>query len=175
MEKYIKLEGDYKAIVHSPSPLIPPIFGSDLNTCSEWNKAMEKVTGWSKDNVMGIMLVGEVFGDCCKLNDQDVMTKLMIILHNAIAGVQDTNTFSFVFFDRNGQSVQALLSAHKRVDMDGQIIGTFCFLQIPTPDLQQAIELERQQELESESMQQLAYVCEELRYPYFKFGRNRIN
>lgn len=171
--KYIKFEGDYKTIIHSPNPLIPPIFGSDLNTCCfEWNYAMEKVTGWSRDSVMGMLLVGEVFGYCCKLKDQDAMTKLMIILHNAIAG-HDTNSFPFLFFDRNGQSVQALLSAHKRVNMNGQITGTFCFLQIPSPDLQkalelerqQALELERQQALELESMQKLTYTCEELKCP----------
>ncbi|KAK1387486.1 Phytochrome [Heracleum sosnowskyi] len=165
MEKYIKLEGDYKAIIHSPNPLTPPIFGSDLNTCCfEWNYAMEKVTGWSRNRVMGLLLVGEVFGNCCKLKDQDTMTRLMIILHNAIAG-QDTNAFPFLFFDRNGQSVQALLSAHKRVNIKGLIIGAFCFLQIPSPDFQQDLELERQQALGLESMQKLSYICEELKCP----------
>ncbi|KAL8097369.1 phytochrome B-like [Apium graveolens] len=163
LEKYIKLEGDYKAIIHSPNPLIPPIFGSDVNTyCFEWNNAMEKVTGWSRDTVMGKLLVGEVFGNYCKLKDQDAMTYLMIILHKAIAG-QDTNASPFLFFHRNGESVQALLSAQKRVNINGQITGTFCFLQIPSPDLQQVLELERQQALELESMQQLTYICEELK------------
>ena len=171
--EFIKLEGDYQAIMHSPNPLIPAIFGSDLNTsCSEWNKAMEKMTGWSRDIVMGKMLVGEVFGNCCKLKDEDAMTNLMIMILNAIEG-QNTDTIPFVFFDRNGEIVQAVISAHTRVNMNGEIIGTFCFLQIPSPDMKQALELEKQQDLELErkqaleleSMQKLSYICEELKNP----------
>jgi phytochrome B len=41
MDKYVLIQGDYKAIVHSPNPSIPPIFASDENTCClEWNTAM---------------------------------------------------------------------------------------------------------------------------------------
>ncbi|KAL0457501.1 UNVERIFIED_CONTAM: Phytochrome B [Sesamum latifolium] len=59
MDKFIHIQGDYKAIVHSPNPLIPPIFASDENTyCSEWNTAMEKLTGWSRGDIIGKMLVG---------------------------------------------------------------------------------------------------------------------
>lgn len=61
MDKFIHIQGDYKAIVHSPNPLIPPIFASDDNTCcSEWNTAIQNLTGWSKQEVLGKMLVGEV-------------------------------------------------------------------------------------------------------------------
>lgn len=61
MDKFVSIQGDYKAIVHSPNPLIPPIFASDDNTCcSEWNTAMEKLTGWSREDIIGKMLVGEV-------------------------------------------------------------------------------------------------------------------
>uniref|UniRef100_A0A7N0TU09 Phytochrome n=1 Tax=Kalanchoe fedtschenkoi TaxID=63787 RepID=A0A7N0TU09_KALFE len=70
MDKFINIQGDYKAIVHSPNPLIPPIFASDDNTyCSEWNTATEKLTGWSRESVIGKMLVGEVFGGCCQLKE----------------------------------------------------------------------------------------------------------
>ncbi|KAI9127145.1 hypothetical protein K1719_001704 [Acacia pycnantha] len=65
LDKFIKLEGDYKAIIQSPNPLIPPIFASDENACcSEWNTAMERLTGWKRDEVIGKMLPGEIFGDC---------------------------------------------------------------------------------------------------------------
>lgn len=166
MDKFIHIQGDYKAIVHSPNPLIPPIFASDENTCcSEWNTAMEKLTGWARGEIIGKMLVGEIFGSCCRLKGPDAMTKVMIVLHNAIAG-QDTDKFPFSFFDRNGKYVQALLTANKRVNMAGQIIGAFCFLQIPSPELQQALKVQRQQERKCFTrMKELVYICQAIKNP----------
>uniref|UniRef100_A0A7N2N9K9 Phytochrome n=1 Tax=Quercus lobata TaxID=97700 RepID=A0A7N2N9K9_QUELO len=134
MDKFINIQGDYKAIVHSPNPLIPPIFASDDNTC-------------------------------CQLMGQDDLSKFMIVLHNAIGG-QDTDKFPFSFFDQNGRYVQALLTANKRVNMDGQVIGAFCFLQIATPELQQAPKVQRQQEKKCFArMTELAYICQEVKTP----------
>lgn len=166
MDKFIHIQGDYKAIVHSPNPLIPPIFASDENTCcSEWNTAMEKLTGWSKRDVLGKMLVGEIFGSCCRLKGPDAMTTFMIVLHNAIGG-QDTDQFPFSFFNKSGKYVQALLTANKRLNMDGQIIGAFCFMQIASPELQQALRVQKQQEKKCFSkMKELAYICQEIKNP----------
>ncbi|BBG93067.1 phytochrome B [Prunus dulcis] len=157
MDKFIKIQGDYKAIVHSPNPLIPPIFASDDNTCcSEWNTAMAKLTGWSHGEILGKMLVGEVFGSCCRLKGPDAMTEFMIVLHNAIGGL-DTDKFPFSFFDRNGKYVQALLTANKRVNAEGQIASS---------ELQQALKVQRQQENECFSrMKELAYICQEIKNP----------
>lgn len=166
MDKFINIQGDYKAIIHSPNPLIPPIFVSDENThCLEWNTAMEKLTGWSREEIMGKMLVGEVFGSCCRLKGPDALTKFMIVLHNAIGG-QDKDKFPFSFFDRNGIFVEALLTANKRVNMDGKIVGAFCFLQIASPELHQALKVQRQQERNRFSrMKELAYICQEVKSP----------
>ncbi|KAI8009633.1 Phytochrome B [Camellia lanceoleosa] len=166
MDKFIHIQGDYKAIIHSPNPLIPPIFASDENTCcSEWNTAMEKLTGWTRGDIIGKMLVGEIFGGFCRLKGPDAKTKFMIVLHNAIGG-QETDKFPFAFFDRNGKYVQALLTANKRVNMNGQIIGAFCFLQIPSPELQQALKVQRQQEKKCfVRMKELAYICQEIKNP----------
>ncbi|KAG8372872.1 hypothetical protein BUALT_Bualt12G0112300 [Buddleja alternifolia] len=166
MDKFIHIQGDYKAIVHSPNPLIPPIFAIDENTCcSEWNTAMEKLSGWTKGELIGKMLVGEIFGSCCRLKGPDAMTKLMIVLHNAVGG-QDTDKFPFSFFDRSGKYVQALLTANKRTNMEGEIIGAFCFLQIASPELQQALRVQRQQENKCVSkMKELAYICQEMKNP----------
>ncbi|KAL7220827.1 hypothetical protein ACSBR2_013676 [Camellia fascicularis] len=166
MDKFIHIQGDYKAIIHSPNPLIPPIFASDENTCcSEWNTAMEKLTGWTRGDIIGKMLVGEIFGSCCRLKGPDAKTKFMIVLHNAIGG-QETDKFPFAFFDRNGKYVQALLTANKRVNMSGRIIGAFCFLQIPSPELQQALKVQRQQEKKCfVRMKELAYICQEIKNP----------
>nr|WFD60896.1 phytochrome B [Brandisia swinglei] len=163
MDKFIHIQGDYKAIVHSPNPWIPPIFASDENTCcSEWNTAMENLTGWSRGEVMGKMLVGEIFGSCCRLKGPDVMTKFLIVLHNAIEG-QDTHKFPFSFIDKSGRYVQALLTANKRVNMDGQIIGAFCFLQITSPELQQAVRVQGNKCISK--MKELAYICQEIKNP----------
>lgn len=166
MDKFVHIQGDYKAIVHSPNPLIPPIFASDENTCcSEWNTAMEKLTGWSRGEIMGKMLVGEIFGSFCRLKGPDAMTKFMIVLHNAIGG-QDTDKFPFSFVDKSGKYVQALLTANKRMNMDGQIIGAFCFMQIASPELQQTLTVQKQQEKRTISkMKELAYICQEIKNP----------
>lgn len=166
MDKFINIQGDYKAIVHSPNPLIPPIFASDENTCcSEWNRAMEKLTGLGRGDVIGKVLVGDVFGSCCRLKGPDALTKFMIILHSAIGG-QETDKYPFSFFDQSGKFVQALLTAHKRVNMEGQVIGAFCFLQIASPELQQALEVQRQHESKSYGrMKELAYMCQEIKKP----------
>ncbi|PHT51485.1 Phytochrome B [Capsicum baccatum] len=122
MDKFIHIQGDYKAIVHSPNPLIPPIFASDENTCcSEWNTAMENLTGWSRGEIVGKILVGEIFGSFCRLKGPDAMTKFMIVLHNAIGA---------------------------------------------SPELQQALRVQRQQEKKCYSqMKELAYICQEIKSP----------
>lgn len=166
MDKFINIQGDYKAIVHSPNPLIPPIFGSDENACcTEWNTAMGKLTGWSREDVIGKMLVGEIFGVCCRLKGQDALTKFMILLHSAIGG-QDAEKFPFSFYDRHGRFVQVLLTVNKRTNVNGLIIGAFCFLQIASPELQQALEVQRQQEKRCfERMKELSYICHEIKNP----------
>ncbi|KAF1890643.1 hypothetical protein Lal_00013238, partial [Lupinus albus] len=166
MDKFVNIQGDYKAIIHSPNPLIPPIFASDDNICClEWNTAMENLTGCGRADVIGKMLVGEVFGSCCQLKGPDAMTKFMIVLHNALGG-QDTDKFPFSFLDRHGKYVHAFLTANKRVNMDGQIIGAFCFLQIVNPELQQALKVQKQQEKNCFArMKELAYICQEVKNP----------
>ncbi|CAN8324744.1 unnamed protein product [Cochlearia groenlandica] len=166
MDKFINIQGDYKAIIHSPNPLIPPIFAADENTCClEWNTAMEKLTGWPRSEMIGKLLVREVFGSCCRLTGPDALTKFMIVLHNAIGG-QETDKFPFPFFDRGGKFIQALLTLNKRVGPDGQVIGAFCFLQIPSPELQKALEIQWKQESGCSSKgKELAYILQAIKNP----------
>lgn len=105
MDQYTRIQGDYTTIVQARNSLIPPIFGSDeLGFCSEWNPAMEQLTGLWKGEVMGKMLTGDIFGPggLCRLRngDGDGMTKFMIVLNNAMDG-QDTDKFPFAFVDRH--------------------------------------------------------------------------
>ncbi|XP_077227181.1 phytochrome B-like [Tasmannia lanceolata] len=166
MDKFIRLQGDYKAIIHSPNPLIPPIFASDQNTCcSEWNAAMEKLTGWTRVEVIGKMLLGEIFGGLCQLKGQDALTKFMILLHSTIGG-KETEKFPFGFFDRKGNYIEVLLTANKRTDMGGHVVGCFCFLQSVTPELQETLEVQRQEESKCiDRLKELTYIRQEMRNP----------
>lgn len=129
MDKFIRMEGDYNAIIQSLNPLIPPLFASDENACcSEWNAAMEKLTGYMKNEVFGKVLPGEVFGGLCRLKDENTLTKFMILLYRAING-HDTSDLSFGFFGKDGNFIEVHLIASKRVGEGGKIVGCFCFLQ----------------------------------------------
>lgn len=171
MDKFIQIQGDYKAIIQNPSALIPPIFASDENTCcSEWNTAMERLTGWPRGDMIGKTLVGEIFGSFCRLKGPDSLTKFMIILHNAIGG-QDTDRHPFSFFDKDGKHLQVLITANKRVNMAGDIIGAFCFLQIASPELQQLFKVQIQQERKCYTrMKELVYICHQIKNPLHGIG-----
>lgn len=151
MDKFVRLQGDYKSIIQSLNPLIPPIFASDENACcSEWNAAMENLTGWTKEEVIGKTIPGEVFGGYCRLKGQDALTKFMILLYQAIGG-RDVEKFPFGFFDRRGNFVEVFLTASKRTDACGNVIGCFCFLQVLEP------------EVGSPKLKELAYINREMK------------
>ncbi|KDP21198.1 hypothetical protein JCGZ_21669 [Jatropha curcas] len=166
MDKFLRLQGDYKTIIESLSPLIPPIFASDENACCcEWNAAMEKLTGTTRQEVIGKMLPAEIFGGLCRLKDQDTLTKFMILLYRGISG-QDTEKFPFGFFNGQGKFVEVFLTVNKRTGPDGSIIGCFCFLQTVEPDLQLALDGHTQEEQVSFlKLKELAYIQQEMKNP----------
>ena len=173
MDKYTRIQGDYKAIVQNPNALIPPIFGVDESGyCCEWNAAMTKLSGWKREEVMGKMLIGEVFGTehsssscCCRLRGQDFMTKFTIVLNTAMA-VGDSHDIPFGFFDRNNKYVDVTLIVHKRTDGVGVTTGVFCFIQAASPELQQALQVQKQcTRLALERLKEVAYMKQEMRNP----------
>ena len=175
MDKFTRIQGDYKAIVQNPNALIPPIFGVDESGyCCEWNAAMTKLSGWKREEVMGKMLIGEVFGTehsssscCCRLRGQDFMTKFTIVLNTAMA-VGDSHDIPFGFFDRNNKYVDAILSVHKRTHGDGVGVttGVFCFLHTASPELQQALQVQKQSaRIALERLKEVAYMKQEMRNP----------
>lgn len=171
MDKFTRLQGDYRAIVQNPNPLIPPIFGTDeYGYCSEWNPAMEKLTGWKREEVIDKMLVGDVFGIhrmSCQLKGQDGLTKLRIVLNSAMAG-KDTEKVPFSFFDRHGKNIETLFSANKRTDAEGIITGVFCFLHVTSTELQQALQVQRMAEQAAmDRLKELAYIRQEIRNPLY--------
>ncbi|KAL8045658.1 hypothetical protein ABFX02_08G129200 [Erythranthe guttata] len=160
MDKFIRLQGDYKAIIQSVNPLIPPIFASDENACcSEWNAVMENLTGWTKNEVIGKMLPGEIFGSFCKLKGEDVRTKFMILLYRAIGG-HDTEKLPFGFFNRKGEFVEVYLTATKRQNESGNVIGCLCFLQTVVIN-----EKETKNKNPLSKLKELAYIRQEMRNP----------
>ncbi|XP_057465523.1 phytochrome E-like isoform X1 [Actinidia eriantha] len=164
MDKFNRLQGDYKDIVQSLNVLIPPIFASDENACcSEWNAAMEKLTGWMRHDIIGKLLPGEIFGDFCKLKGQDTLTKFMILLYRVISG-HDSEKVPFGFFDRKGKYVEVLLVANKRIDEDGKIIGCFCFLQTVVSDMQDFGNKQEHGDSLSK-FKELAYIRQEMKNP----------
>nr|AGT50253.1 phytochrome A1 [Ipomoea batatas]GMD40694.1 phytochrome A [Ipomoea batatas] len=169
MDKFTRIEGDYRAIIQNPNPLIPPIFGTDeFGWCSEWNSAMTNLSGWCRDEVMDKMLLGEVFGTqkaCCRLKNQEAFVNLGVVLNNAITGQVSEKT-RFGFFARNGKYVECLLSVSKRLDREGAVTGLFCFLQLASQELQQALHFQKLSEQTAmKRLKVLAYIRRQVKNP----------
>ncbi|TVU12532.1 hypothetical protein EJB05_46183 [Eragrostis curvula] len=149
MDKFTRVEGDYKAIVHNPNPLIPPIFGVDqFGWCSEWNAAMTKLTGWHRDEVIDKMLLGKVFDSSnasCLLKNKNAFVRLCIVINSALAG-EEAEKAPFGFFDRNGKYIESLLSVNRKENEDGAIAGVFCFIHVPSDELQHALHVQQASE-----------------------------
>nr|8F5Z_A Chain A, Phytochrome A [Arabidopsis thaliana]8F5Z_B Chain B, Phytochrome A [Arabidopsis thaliana] len=169
MDKFTRIEGDYKAIIQNPNPLIPPIFGTDeFGWCTEWNPAMSKLTGLKREEVIDKMLLGEVFGtqkSCCRLKNQEAFVNLGIVLNNAVTS-QDPEKVSFAFFTRGGKYVECLLCVSKKLDREGVVTGVFCFLQLASHELQQALHVQRLAERTAvKRLKALAYIKRQIRNP----------
>nr|AAO86645.1 PHYA4 photoreceptor [Stellaria longipes] len=169
MDKFTRIEGDYKAIIQSPNPLIPPIFGTDeFGWCSEWNPAMAKLTGWSREEVIDKMLLGEVFGthkSCCRLKNQEAFVNFGIILNGAMSG-QNTDKLPIEFFTRFGKYIECLLCVNKKLDGDGAVTGVFCFLQLASHDLQHALHIQRlAEQAATKRAKALAYMKRQIKNP----------
>ncbi|TQE06472.1 hypothetical protein C1H46_007971 [Malus baccata] len=169
MDRFTRIEGDYKAIVQNPNPLIPPIFGADeFGWCSEWNSAMTKLTGWKREEVMDKMLLGEVFGihmACCPLKSQESFVNLGVVLNHAMTG-QVSEKVPFGFCARNGKYIECLLCVSKKLDSEGSVTGVFCFLQLASPELQQALHIQRLSEQTAvKRSKELSYIRRQIRNP----------
>ncbi|CAI5980863.1 unnamed protein product [Closterium sp. NIES-64] len=162
-----KVKGGYEAIVHAHSSLIPPIFGCDeFGLCTEWNAAMERVTGFTRFEVWERMLIGDVFGSLCRMESGDAMTKLMIIISKAMAGHEAVKV-PFSFLNRQRTLMELLLSVHPRHSADGSsVVGAFCFLHTASLELRQAVDKQKiAEKLASDKARQVAYVREMSRGP----------
>ncbi|WOG84020.1 hypothetical protein DCAR_0103199 [Daucus carota subsp. sativus] len=146
VDKFIRRETGYKAIMQNIRSLNPPIFGPDeFCNCVEWNQAMTELSGWGREEVVGKMLLGEVFGTrapLCRLKNEEALVNLGIALKTA-RYCQESESISFGFFARSGRYIECLLRTNRRLNAEGEATGTFCFLQLASPKLMQVYQFQR--------------------------------
>ncbi|MCH8333569.1 PAS domain S-box protein [Candidatus Sumerlaeota bacterium] len=93
-----------------------PIFGIDTEgRVNEWNQAAERITGYSKDTVMGRLFVEEYISE----DTRDSVTR---VLDKALAG-EATANYEFPIYTKAGRRVDLLLNASPRRDGEGRVIG----------------------------------------------------
>jgi PAS domain S-box-containing protein len=93
-----------------------PIFGIDAQgNVNEWNQQAEKITGFTKEEVMGRDLVANFITDDYKVSVGEVLAKA---LHGA-----GTANYEFPLFTQSGDRVDVLLNSTTRRDAAGEIVG----------------------------------------------------
>ena len=93
-----------------------PIFGIDAQgNVNEWNQQAEKITGFTKQEVMGQDLVANFIADDYKLSVGEILAK-------ALQGVETAN-YEFPLFTQSGDRVDVLLNSTTRRDASGKIVG----------------------------------------------------
>ena len=93
-----------------------PIFGIDANgLVNEWNNMAAKITGFTRNEVMGKNLV-EVY------IPQKHRASVKEMLDNALIGNEAAN-FEFPFFTKSQKRVEVLLNPATRRDVSGNVVG----------------------------------------------------
>ena len=93
-----------------------PIFGIDSEgMVNEWNQTSEKITGFTKEEVLGQDLVKRYITSAYQ-------TKVKKVLDNALKG-EETANFEFPIFSKDGNRVMILLNSSTRRNVNGEIIG----------------------------------------------------
>jgi PAS domain S-box-containing protein len=93
-----------------------PIFGIDnKGLVNEWNQTSEKITGFTKDEVLGNDLVQTYI-------TQDYRESVKKVLENALKG-KETANYEFPLFAKDGERVMVLLNSSTRRNAAGEITG----------------------------------------------------
>ncbi|MCH7974606.1 MAG: PAS domain S-box protein [Bacteroidetes bacterium] len=93
-----------------------PIFGIDLKgKVNEWNVTTAKITGFSKEEVLGKDLVEEFITD-------DYKQSVSKVLNDALEG-KDTSNYEFPLYTKDKKPLMILLNASVRRDVEGNITG----------------------------------------------------
>jgi PAS domain S-box-containing protein len=93
-----------------------PIFGIDSRgLVNEWNQTSEKITGFTKGEVLGKDLVQNYI-------TEDYRKSVNKVLDDALLG-KETANYEFPIFAKDGQRVMVLLNSSTRRDAKGKIVG----------------------------------------------------
>jgi|ETNmetMinimDraft_8_1059916.scaffolds.fasta_scaffold00305_17 PAS domain S-box-containing protein len=93
-----------------------PIFGIDTDgLVNEWNQTAERITGYSKNEVLARDLVE-------RLITENYKTSVKAVLDAALIGSQIAN-YELPLHTKGGSQVDVLLNASARRDSEGQIVG----------------------------------------------------
>jgi PAS domain S-box-containing protein len=120
LEKQLEMLNVELVIANEHAQLIDtanaPIFGVDTQgKINEWNLQSEKITGFSKKEVMGLDLVSEFIAGDHKVAVGDVLAK-------ALNG-EETVNFEFSLFSKYGSRVDIVTNSATRRDAAGKVIG----------------------------------------------------
>ncbi|KAJ1487405.1 PAS domain-containing protein, partial [Baffinella frigidus] len=93
-----------------------PIFGCDaLGLVNEWNNKAHKITGHSKQEVLGKSFVQFYI-------TKEFRASVKQVLDDAFVG-KETANFEFALFTKDNKRVEVLLNATTRRDVNGAIVG----------------------------------------------------
>ena len=166
-----------------------PIFSvNNMGTVTEWNYAMERLTGEANSDIIGKIAVGEVFGTKGILqtvpskNSTDAATEMAALLVLALGDThQDErwaslNDINLSFFKRgdattdwsNAKQIDVSMYCRPRFGPNDEIVGAFFFIQdLSVPNaLEKAIAVQSAAEAAAEAKtRHIAFLCHEIRNP----------
>jgi PAS domain S-box-containing protein len=112
-QRYAVIAKDMTQLVDTTNA---PIFGIDAQgKVNEWNQQAENITGFKKNEVMGLDLVTDFITD-------DFKASVGKVLERALRG-KETANYEFPLFTKSGDRVDVLLNSTTRRDAIGQIVG----------------------------------------------------
>ncbi len=111
--KHANIANELTQLIDTANALI---FGIDAQgKVNEWNQQAEKITGYTKPEVMGCGLVSDFITDDFKASVGEVLQK-------ALKG-EETANYEFLLFTKSGDRVDILLNSRTRRNATGQIVG----------------------------------------------------
>nr|AKT76089.1 phytochrome [Tetraselmis cordiformis] len=190
MARVAARERDIMEVVQSS---MSPIFSVDVSgRVTEWNYAMERLTGELKAGVLNKLAVGEVFSASGRLQivssmgSSDAATEMSALLVLALgegaseppeAGSIGLNDINFSFLKRldptgdraaNAKQIDVSMLCRPRFGPSDEIVGAFFFIQdLTVPNaLEKAIAVQTAAEAAAESKtRHIAFLCHEIRNP----------
>ncbi|RYR19310.1 hypothetical protein Ahy_B03g064066 [Arachis hypogaea] len=150
-----------------------PIFGVDTGgLINGWNVKITELTGLLANEAIGKSLVNEVAHADSRNNLENIQSKSLqgqdttcekVVLEKFVKLEADKNSRSFPW----DFLIEAYITANKRIDTSGNMIGCFCFLQIVSRDPNQPWDgqnLPQRRKRISES-KEFAYILQEMMNP----------